>query len=479
MNLFGKEFIKNNNIENLSLKSSNYNLIINLNNNIYNNNSILLNTIFEVKLIIKGEQINFNHMFENNSSLILISNFNIFEINITGTNYMFSGCSSLTILPFYLNFNISNNKDLSNIFNGCPSLKFLPEFSSNITNKNNLFTNRCNSLENSFEFDEMNTDKKSFFEDGFDENKNSEKFLNKEFNEKKTEDNIDYFNSSLSMIKGEFNVDLRSRCYKCLNSILLKIVILIILILGTLILYYYYKYDIIDDPQILKNEFWKSYQTRCGAYYFCYSPYIVGYFKITGYIILPKSLNTNRGGRNAYISPGVGGLYGAINCGIMNSGKGWLPFYYFRHNKTMVTFKEYYASYHTDIIGFEIEVTNSRIIIFSLTFRNSSLFILNSFKTEIDASDILVYENNEVKLRFYRFVNLAPEGKDDQNDGTYLIDGKFTELKIIRNNITYPWGISENDVEVSWLVSSKRIKVTHSKYEETFSIIHRRNAKFE
>ena len=94
----------------------------------------------------------------------------------------------------------------------------------------------------------------------------------------------------------------------------------------------------------------------------------------------------------------------------------------------------------------------------------------------MDASDILEYENNKVKVRFYRFAFLVPLEEDDQNDGTFVNNGKFTELSIVKNNITESWGISGNNIEVSWLISSKRIKVDFRKSEEKFSIFHKKSS---
>ena len=191
--------------------------------------------------------------------------------------------------------------------------------------------------------------------------------------------------------------------------------------------------DIIDDAVVLKNIVWEGYETGVGAHYYAYSPYITDYSKVKGFIKLPNSLNTNNGKRNAYISFGVLGLYGAINTGIMNSGKGWLPFYYDMISKKIVTFKDNYVPEGTKFVNIEIEVTSLRLIIFSLKFMNSNFITLKTFKTKIDASHILVYEDNKVKLRFYRFASMPPVEKDDQNDGTFMIGGEFIELKIDKN----------------------------------------------
>ena len=56
-------------------------------------------------------------------------------------------------------------------------------------------------------------------------------------------------------------------------------------------------------------------------------------------------------------------------------------------------------------------------------------------------------------------------GKDNQNDGTYMIDGKFKDLKIVKDNEEQNWGIDSDNIDVSWLVSSRRITFKHKNDE--------------
>ena len=76
----------------------------------------------------------------------------------------------------------------------------------------------------------------------------------------------------------------------------------------------------VNDAVVIKNRVWDGYEKGAGAYYIAYSPYATGYSKVTSYIILPYSLDTRGGKRNAYISLGVLGINGFIDLGIMNSG---------------------------------------------------------------------------------------------------------------------------------------------------------------
>ena len=233
--------------------------------------------------------------------------------------------------------------------------------------------------------------------------------------------------------------------------------------------------DVIDDVEVIKNRAWEGYETKVGAHYYAYSPYLVGYSRITTYIKLPNKINTNNGSRNAYISSGVLGLYGAIDLGIMNSGIGWCPYSYDGNKKNFIAYKDYFAPEGTEIIGLEIEVTYQRIAIFSITFRNADLKILSNFQIQIDVSHLLVYESNKVKNRFYRFASLVPVGEDNQNDGTYMVGGQFTGLTIVRDDTNYPWGIAHFDIDVAWKVSTKRIHFSYDDVTDVFDIVHNEN----
>ena len=230
--------------------------------------------------------------------------------------------------------------------------------------------------------------------------------------------------------------------------------------------------DIISDVVVAGNWFLEGYEINHGAHYYAYSPYITGYTKITGNIELPNSLHTSKGKRNAYISFGVVGLYGSIDMGIMNSGEGWKPFYFDVKNKKFFSFKDFTVKDAINVV-IQIDVSPNRKALFSLQFKGENSCLLKYFLTEVDASHILVYENSKVKNRFYRFASLVPVGKDNQNDGTYMIDGKFKDLKIVKDNEEQNWGIDSDNIDVSWLVSSRRITFKHKNDNENFSIIHK------
>ena len=234
--------------------------------------------------------------------------------------------------------------------------------------------------------------------------------------------------------------------------------------------------DKIDDPVILKNAIWDGYETNVGAHYYAYTSYSNEYTQVKGLLKLPDSINTNYGRRNAYISFGILGINGGINIGLINSGTGgWRPLHYFHKTHKMVCYNDYHSDEKTDYIEIIIEVTQDRKILATFNLKNSTLFTIKSLNFEIDASDILEYENGKVKFRFFRFVSLVPIEKDNQNDGTFIKKGKFIGLSIVKNNKTESWGISGDNIEDSWIISSKRIQVDYRKSEESFSIIHSEN----
>lgn len=233
--------------------------------------------------------------------------------------------------------------------------------------------------------------------------------------------------------------------------------------------------DIIDDVEVLKNRVWEGYETKVGAHYYAYSPYLVGYSIVTSFITLPSHLNTRSGSRNAYISFGVLGLYGSIDLGIMNSGNGWCPYHYDIKKQEFKAYKDYFAPYGTKIVGLELEVNSQRIVKFALTYREANLKVLSYFQKRMDLSHILVYEDGKVKNRFYRFASLVPTGEDDQNDGTYMVGGQFTGLTIVKNDNGYPWGIAEDNIDVAWKVSTKRMHISYDDKTDVFDIAHNKD----
>ena len=232
----------------------------------------------------------------------------------------------------------------------------------------------------------------------------------------------------------------------------------------------------IDDVVVLKNKVEPNYKKGIGAYFIAYSPYNIGYDNITTRIYLPSSLNTNEGKRKAFISFGVEGKNGYIEMGIVNSGDGWSPYY--SDNGYITVFNGYNKFPNIKFIDMKVEFFYDRKMMFRLTYRDPYTKIIEYFNTEIYAAHILEYENDKVKSRLYRFVSLINDESngvpDDQNDHTYMINGKFAGLCLLINGsvLCTDWVIPNNIVEESWLVSSKRIEFSYEEDNEYFSIKH-------
>lgn len=74
---------------------------------------------------------------------------------------------------------------------------------------------------------------------------------------------------------------------------------------------------------------------------------------------------------------------------------------------------------------------------------------------------------------------MLPTGLDDQNDGTYMIGGKFTELTIVKNDIGLNWGIDSDDIDAAWKISHKRIQFSYDDRTDRFDIRHEKENEKE
>eukprot|EP00833_Pecoramyces_ruminatium_P000132 jgi/Orpsp1_1/1174164/evm.model.c7180000049132.1 len=233
--------------------------------------------------------------------------------------------------------------------------------------------------------------------------------------------------------------------------------------------------NIDSDIKYLKNNETFFPEKDKGANYFAYSPYRSGYTKISSYIHLPSSLNN--GNRNAYISFGVFGFKQGFDVGIKNDGISWYPYYYDIPNKDFKEFINDRAPSETKIVGIEVEVTSDKNILFSLTYRTSDLNnVIRYFNKKLDAQKL--FQNDVIQFKFYRFASLVQPVniKDDREDGTYMLDGKFTGLTIVKDNNPQPWGISGDDIEYAWIVYPSKMEFNYQNGNEYFSINHKKEA---
>ena len=423
--LFGEEFYNRNK----------NNFILKINEKQIENNKISVENeqTFEGILIMKeGKKLdNLSYMFCQVSSIFSIRDIHFLDDSLVKDmnkmDYIFYNCTSLKDLyPPKWNSSIFKR----NMIYKCP---FFKNYNESICNMEKFYESPNNSFKNSF----LKIIRNLCFP--------KSKQLLSPNNDELKKDKLYYF------IKLSFKI---------------IFIILILIILLTNIKTY-------DNPVVIKKEIWKEYETKVGAYYILYSPLRDDYSKIIGDIRLPILLNTNKGKRIAYITLGVVGLNGRINIGIINSKFGWTPYFYDIKYKKMKGFRDYICPEETEIVKFKLELVNSSKIIFSLKYFDSNSVFLNSFITEIDASHILVINNNKTKLRFYRYIQLRPTENDNQNDGTYMKKGEFKELYIVKKNLSESWGIMGKNVDVAWKVSSRHIKLHFKRNKEIFSINHK------
>ena len=229
----------------------------------------------------------------------------------------------------------------------------------------------------------------------------------------------------------------------------------------------------IYETEIMKGEILYDYKKGSGAYYIAYSPFRDDYNRITSYVRLPF-VETNDGKRDAFISFGIQGQYGYIDMGIMNSGKGWKPYY--NDNGDLISFDDDIAKKEVKIMGLEIQVESKKKVFFAVSYRDIDGNELRDTKwIHIPCSHI--FEGNleeKPNLRFYRFVSLVNNKDkgvpDNQKDKTALIDGTFGGLVIMVDNLGKKWGIDLHYVEASWKVSPKKIELTKGDDYDNFSI---------
>ena len=231
----------------------------------------------------------------------------------------------------------------------------------------------------------------------------------------------------------------------------------------------------IYETEIIKNKILDGCERDNRAYYIAYSPYITSINKFALYIYLPTSLNTNEGKRNAIIACGILGKYGFLDMGIINSGKGWQPYY--NNNGEITISDEYISNEKVKIIGIVIEIFSKNKLQVNFSFREIDYSVLKYVHIQIYYSHLFEKdeEGNPI-FRIYRFASLVNDEDngipDYQNDQTYMINGRFITPVLYLNSIEYEWRIGGKFIEACWKTSSKRVEFSYTDEDETFSITH-------
>ena len=231
----------------------------------------------------------------------------------------------------------------------------------------------------------------------------------------------------------------------------------------------------IYETEIIKNKILDGCEKDNRAYYIAYSPYITSISAFAFYIHLPTSLSTNEGKRNAIIVGGILGKYGFLDMGIINSGKGWQPYYNENGEKTISD--EYISNEKIKIIGIVIEIFSKNKLQLNLGFREKDNSALAYVHIPIYYSHL--YEKDEEGnpiFRIYRYASLVNDEDngipDYQNDQTYMVNGKIVTPVIYLNGEEKEWRIGGKHIEACWKMSAKRVEFSYTDQDETFSIRH-------
>jgi len=166
INIFGFEFVRNNKkICKMIINNQEYE--IREQYNICNKNT-------KLKIKLKGidKVINMSNMFDGCSSLSSLPDFSNWNTDkVTNMCSMFRGCSSLSSLPDISNWNTDKVTNMSYMFYECSSLLSLPDISNwnttNVTKMSFMFY-RCSSLSSLPDISNWNTEENTDMRAMFD-----------------------------------------------------------------------------------------------------------------------------------------------------------------------------------------------------------------------------------------------------------------------------------------------------------------------
>lgn len=229
----------------------------------------------------------------------------------------------------------------------------------------------------------------------------------------------------------------------------------------------------IDDVTVLKGSALFA-ERGAGAHYYAYSGYSNTYSEAFANIKLPTGFNNNNGARNGYISLGITGSVHGIDLGLRNDGSGWHPYAYDVGVGPFMTFEEYTAPSTATNAIITVKPVNSTTVHLYIQFVNSSgANVGRAFDRDITVSSgNLVSSGGKMMCRYYRFASLVPVGTDNQSDGTYMTGGQFTNCQLYNGSSYVSWGINTARVTNAWKVSSDKITLSYTTYNDTFAIRH-------
>lgn len=228
----------------------------------------------------------------------------------------------------------------------------------------------------------------------------------------------------------------------------------------------------VNDVVVLKGRAFFS-EKNVGGHYYAFSGYNNAYGEAFANIKLPTGFNNKNGIRNGYVSLGLYGSKHGVDLGLQNTGSGWRPYAYDVGGK-FTTFDAYKApSGATNAIIVVKPVSTTKVHMY-IQFKNASGGnVGNTFDRDISvASGNFVSSSGKIMCRYYRFASLVPTGTDNQSDGTYMTGGQFTNCQLHDRSGYVSWGINTARVTDAWKVSSSKVTLSYTTYNDTFSIRH-------
>lgn len=228
----------------------------------------------------------------------------------------------------------------------------------------------------------------------------------------------------------------------------------------------------VDDVTVLKGSALFA-EKGVGAHYYAFSGYSNAYSEAFANIKLPTGFKNNNGARNGYISLGIHGSVHGIDMGLGNEGNGWYPCLY-DVNHNMLTFKDYIAPSNATNAKIVVKPVNTTTVHMYIQFLNSAgTNVGKTFDRDITVSSgNLVYSGGKIMCRYYRFASLVPLATDNQSDGTYMTGGQITNCQLYNGSNYVSWGIGTARVTNAWKVSSSKITLSYTTYNDTFNIRH-------
>lgn len=228
----------------------------------------------------------------------------------------------------------------------------------------------------------------------------------------------------------------------------------------------------VNDVVVLKGSSLFTELNR-GAHYYAFSGYNNTYSEAFANIKLPTGFYNKNGARNGYIALGIYGSKHGIDLGLQNTGSGWRPCFY-DVGGTFTTFDAYKAPSTATNAIIVVKPVNTTTVHMYIQFLNASgANVGTTFDRDIKiSSGNLVSNGGKIMCRYYRFASLVPTGTDNQSDGTYMTGGQITNCQLYNRSNYVSWGINTARVTNAWKVSSSKISLSYTTYNDVFNIRH-------